>query len=197
MPEINYEKTYGTLNDAVYVHTLEEITWCNEKGARLLGYDDPEQLKGKNPFDFATDEHYFDLMMEAGSVGRTGEGKGGFATINRRDGRELAVLLRCTYSRDTPNSLVTVVRPILNPTPDRKTLRFMEAIRNEIKTPLAVIKGYAELMERMELDADQLAHFLSLIRENIGLLEASTEKIVAMEAIEETLVWTANAPPPQ
>ena len=73
MPEINYDKTYGALNDAVYVHTLEEIMWCNEKGARLLGYDTPEQLKGKNPFDFATDEHYFDLMMEAGSVGRMGE----------------------------------------------------------------------------------------------------------------------------
>ena len=43
----------------------------------------------------------------------------------------------------------------------------------------------------------KLAHFLSLIRENLKVLEASTEKIMAMEAIEETLAWTANTPPPQ
>jgi PAS domain-containing protein len=56
--EINYHTTYGNL-DAVYVHTLEAITWCNERGARLLGYDEPAQLIGKSPFEFATDEHYF------------------------------------------------------------------------------------------------------------------------------------------
>lgn len=37
MAKIDYDKTYGNLNDAVFVHTLNKIKWCNHKGARLLG----------------------------------------------------------------------------------------------------------------------------------------------------------------
>jgi signal transduction histidine kinase len=85
----------------------------------------------------------------------------------------------------------------VNPSLDRRTLRFIEDIRNEVKTPIAVIKGYTELMESMELDGAQLTHFLSLMRENIELLEMSAEKIRAMEGIEETLAWSVTTPQPQ
>jgi len=186
-----YDKTYGSLSDAVYIHTLDKIKWCNRSGARLLGYDKPEEIIGKSPFEFATDENYLDILLDAGTSIKTREGSGGHTTLNRRDGKEVAVLIRCALNGKT---LVTVVRPVVNPTLDRKTLRFIEGIRNEVKTPLAVIKGYTELMERMELDGAQLTHFLLLMRENIDLLEATAEKIRTMEGIEENLAWTVNTP---
>ena len=194
MTNKKYNKTYGSLSDAVYIHTLDKIKWCNRSGARLLGYDDPEEIIGKSPFEFATDENYLDILLDACTSIRAGEGSRGHTTLNSRDGREVAVLMRCTLNGKT---LVTVVRPVVNPSLDRRTLRFIEGIRNEVKTPLAVIRGYTELMERMELDGAQLTHFLSLIRENLDLLETSAEKIRTMEGIEENLVWTVNTPQPQ
>ncbi len=128
-------------------------------------------------------------MLEAGAVRRTGEGSGGFTVLNHRDGRELAVLVRCTYNRDSPKTLVTLIRPVVNPTLDRRTLRFIEAIRNEINTPLAVIKGYTELIEDKfwdKMDPD-LKRFLRVIKENIERLEESTESVMTKESLLDIL----------
>ncbi len=189
MTKKEYDKTYGSHSDAVYVHTLDNIKWCNQRGARLLGYDDPKEIIGRSPFEFATDQQYIDIALDAGTSSR-----GGLATLSHRDGRDLSVHIRCTLKGKT---LVTEVRPAVNPSLDRRTLRFIEDIKNEVRTPIAVIKGYTELMERMEIDGAQLNHFLSLIRENVEVLELSAEKITAMEGIEETLAWSASAPQPQ
>ena len=65
-----YDKMYGSHSDAVYVHTLDKIKWCNQKGARLLGYDNPKEVIGRSPFEFATDQQYIDIALDAGTSTR-------------------------------------------------------------------------------------------------------------------------------
>ena len=78
---------------------------------------------------------------------------------------------------------------MVNPTLDRRTLRFIEAIRNEVNTPLAVIKGYTELIEDKFWDKmdPNLKRFLRVIKENIERLEESTESVMTKESLLDIL----------
>lgn len=57
---------------------------------------------------------------------------------------------------------------------------FLQELRHEINTPLAVIKGYTELIqEKLGESMDpELKRYLEVIMRNIERLEASTKKVL-------------------
>lgn len=66
---------------------------------------------------------------------------------------------------------------------------FLEKIRHEINTPLAVIKGYTELIEEsLGVDTDpEIRKFLHIIKDNVERLEESTDSVMTMEGLLEVV----------
>ncbi len=62
-------------------------------------------------------------------------------------------------------------------------LVFLQEVQHEINTPLAVIKGYAELIgEKLGDDVDpEIKRYLQVIMRNIDRLESATETALAKE----------------
>jgi signal transduction histidine kinase len=62
-------------------------------------------------------------------------------------------------------------------------LAFVQELRHEINTPLAVIRGYAELIEeKLGTEVDpEVKRYLQVIMRNIDRLESATESILVKE----------------
>jgi len=65
----------------------------------------------------------------------------------------------------------------------KERFAFLQELRHEINTPLAVIKGYTELIqEKLGEDMDpEIKRYLQLIMSNIERLEESTETVLNRE----------------
>ncbi len=156
----------GNLDEAVIAFTLEEITWCNEKAAGLLGYITPDHLVGREPFELVSDEHYFDLMMGAKTSLSTGKSNSILCTLIHREDNLVPCLIRYAYSIEEC-AFIAIIRPLMKDNAEENVVRFLELVRSNINVPDSVIEGNTDLINRMNLNKSMLAESLGEIKRNI------------------------------
>ena len=62
---------------------------------------------------------------------------------------------------------------------DRQKAAFVHDISNEIRTPLTVISGFAQLLDNDMLGVDERIKFVNLIRENVERLTNTMDDILS------------------
>ena len=62
---------------------------------------------------------------------------------------------------------------------DRQKAAFVHDVSNEIRTPLTVISGFAQLLDNDMLGVDERIKFVNLIRENVERLTNTMDDILS------------------
>ena len=62
---------------------------------------------------------------------------------------------------------------------DRQKAAFVHDVSNEIRTPLTVISGFAQLLDNDMLGVDERIKFVNLIRENVERLTKTMDDILS------------------
>lgn len=168
---------YRYIDETVIAFNLDEITWCNQQAADMLGYPNPELLIGIEPFIIVSDEHYFDLLMEAKTVMTTGTPNSMMVSLVHRNEFNVPCLMRYAYSAEDGN-FYAIVRPLLQNEEEKRLVRFLELVKNDIKTPETVIQGNTELIRRMKLNKQMLARSMSEIKLNIDEMRERSNSLI-------------------
>ena len=154
---------YRYINEAVITFTLDEITWCNQQAADLLGYSSPNHLTGIEPFLIVSDEHYFDLLMGAKAVMTTGKEDILMASLIHLDETPIPCVLHYSFNQEE-GCFIAIIKPIMSEEAEENLVRFMELVRDDIKTPESVAQCNAELIKRMKINEDALAQNLDEVK---------------------------------
>ena len=164
---------YKNIDEAVIAFTLDEITWCNQQASDLLGYDSPEYLTGIEPFIFVSDEHYFDLLMGCKTAMTTGRGNNIVVSLVHRDEYNVPCIFRYAYCEEE-GVFYAIARKLVEKDAEERLVRFIELVKDDVKTPETVIEGNAELVRRMSLNRHMLAQSLSEIKYSIEAMRKTT-----------------------
>jgi len=157
---------YRNIDEAVIAFTLDEITWCNQQASDLLGYKSPEHLIGIEPFILVSDEHYFDLLMGCKTAMSTGVGNNMILSMVHRNEYPIPCIFRYAYDKEE-SVFYAFTRQLVDKNAETHLIRFIELVKEDIKTPDKVIEGNAALIRRMSLNRHTLAQSLSEIKYSI------------------------------
>lgn len=173
---------YRNINEAVIAFTLDEITWCNQQAADLLGYNSPEYLNGIEPFILVSDEHYFDLLMGCKTAMNTGVGNNIILSLVHKNEYPIPCIFRYAYDKEE-NIFYAFARQLVDKNAEEHLIRFIELVKEDIKTPDKVIEGNAALVRRMSLNRHTLAQSLSEIKYSIETHRRTTK--AALDTLPE------------
>lgn len=171
---------YRNIDEAVIAFTLDEITWCNQQASDLLGYKSPEYLAGMEPFILVSDEHYFDLLMGCKTAMTTGRGNNMILSLIHRDEYNIPCIFRYAYCIEE-GVFYAFARKLVEKNAEERLIRFIELVKDDVKTPEVVLEGNAALARRMSLNRHMLAVSLSEIKYSIDSMRKTTDK--AFDAI--------------
>ena len=175
--------SYRYIDEAVIAFTLDEITWCNQQAADLLGYPSPELVIGIEPLILVSDEHYFDLLMGAKTAMTTRVAGSSIISLVHRNEYNIPCILRYAFNPED-GSFYAIVRPLLKVEDEQKLTRFLELVKDDIKTPEKVIEGNKALIRRMSLNRHLLAEQLSNIKYSLDEIREASNRV--FETIEST-----------
>ncbi len=166
---------YRNIDEAVIAFTLDEITWCNQRASDLLGYKSPEYLTGMEPFILVSDEHYFDLLMGCKIAMTTGRGNNMVLSLVHRDEYNVPCIFRYAYCKEE-GVFYAFARQLVEKNAEKRLVRFIELVKDDVKTPETVIEGNAALVRRMNLNRHMLAQSLSEIKYSIEAHRRTTQE---------------------
>jgi two-component system phosphate regulon sensor histidine kinase PhoR len=72
---------------------------------------------------------------------------------------------------------------------DRMRRDFVANVSHEIRTPLTVLSGFIETMQSVELSSEEQAHYLALMAQQAGRMQALVQDLLALSRLE-------GSPPP-
>lgn len=81
----------NTQEGIAFVASDGEIVFANQSAAKILGYENPEELKGKKTTDFYLDPEIRFVLLE--EISRDGSVQGKEVLLKRKDGKVIPVLL--------------------------------------------------------------------------------------------------------
>ncbi len=168
---------YRYIDEAVIAFNLDEITWCNQQAVDLLGYPSPELLVGIEPLILVSDEHYFDLLMGVKTARTTKIAGSIIISLVHRNEYTIPCILRYAFNPED-ECFYAIVRPLLKVDDEKKLTRFIELVKNDIKTPEKVIEKNRELIRRMSLNRHMLAEQLSNIKYTIDEMREKSNQII-------------------
>ncbi len=184
-----YEKVFSELNEAIFVHT-GKLVWLNSQAIELLGYEDPKEVIGQCVLDFIAEDSHEELAQNYSQIHENNKVEHKAVRLVRGDGSLVTCQVRSSVLRDTKDKLVvSILRPIEVDANDELLIAFLNTLRHEVNTPLAVLKGYTELTEDKLIgyfDPD-VAKFLIVMKRNIARLENLTKKLMTLESIKDGL----------
>ncbi len=165
------------------------VTDCNPAAEELLGLSAREAVgrplgavvrfvaaDGDDPIPFG-------LPEEEGEGTRSGEGVvTATGTVVGGDGRAVPVVVTAAALRDPDGSRagsVLVLRDVRREQEvERMKTEFLANISHELRTPLTPIKGYAGVMRRREVSAEQASAFAGEISAGVDQLERVIAQLV-------------------
>ncbi len=189
-----YEGVLSELNEAVFVHT-DKLVWLNRLALELLGYEVPEEVLERCVLDFVAEDTRGDMTQIFSKIHENDRLGPYSIRLVRRDGSHLRCNARSSVLKDTDNKFtVSILRPIEVEATDDLLIAFLNTLRHEVNTLLAVLKGYTELTEDKLVDYfdPDVAKFLIVMKRNIARLENLTKKLMTLESIKDGLGGTAE-----
>ena len=184
-----YESILGALNEAIVVHS-DRIVWLNGQALELLGYDVLEEVLGRCVLDFIAVDQREELTRIYSEIDEKIKVEFDSLEIVRIDGARVIINARSSLHTDFKERfIVTILRPKNAEDTDLKLIAFLQTLRHEVNTPLAVLKGYTELTEDKLIDYfdPEVAKFLIVMKKNIARLENLTAKLMTLESIRDGL----------
>jgi PAS domain S-box-containing protein len=169
--ETRYQKLVEISGDIIYVHNKGKIEYINTAGARLLGADNPNQIRGRPFIDFVHPDHREVVLQRFRDLTRDKiEVHGAENKIVRLDGSILDVEVfgtPCMY-RNKP-----AVQVILRDVSGRKnTEQALQTTSRELRNLLNSIQSLRE-KERMSIAReihDELGSALTVLKYDIAWL---------------------------
>lgn len=147
--EALYRTLVETLQDGLSIMDLQgKILYCNQRKAEMFGYKDPEDLRGKNCYDFIVSEEREQAAMQMQQIFTQGILKNQEFTIIRKDGSCFPAEFSASLLRDesgNPVQIVDIMRDITDRKKDEQTIResekrYRESIENSPNAIFAINK---------------------------------------------------------
>ena len=184
-----YEKVFSELNEAIFIHA-EKLVWLNRQAIELLGYETSEEVIGQCDLDFIEEDTHEEISQIYSHIHENNKVEYNSVRLVRRDGSLVTCQARSSVLRETKDKLVvTILRQKEVDVNDELLISFLNTLRHEVNTPLAVLKGYTELTEDKLIDYfdPDVAKFLIVMKRNIARLETLTERLMTLESIKDGL----------
>ena len=179
-----FERMTGWRNaEAIDRHISEVINW-----ARLDSRDIEQALSAGWAAADARDEQRESLYVEGDLI--------------RRDSSELSIGITYAPLRTAEGQLVSIIGNVRDITNFRKAQEmqsvFISTVHHELRTPIAIIKGYASTLGRddVEWDSDTVRDYATIIEEEADRLTALVEDLLTaskLQAARELQLHIADA----
>ncbi len=166
-----FERITGWRNaEAIDRHISEVINW-----ARLDSRDIEQALSAGWAAD-ARDDHRESLYVEGDLI--------------RRDSSELSIGITYAPLRTAEGHLASIIGNVRDITNFRKAQEmqsvFISTVHHELRTPIAIIKGYASTLGRddVEWDSDTVRDYATIIEEEADRLTALVEDLLTASKLQ-------------
>jgi len=187
-----------SISDAVIVtNRFDELVLANEAAERLLGFKLTTSLR-KNIDRIVADGSLVRLIRETRSHSQRSLRKVVEHTIDKNgQAKTFTVTLSCVEaSKDEVSGVVAVLHDI---TKEKEIARmktdFVSNVSHELKTPLASIKAYIEMLIDGEAEDDQTkGEFYDIISNETDRLHRLIENILNISRIESGVVKVVREP---
>jgi len=164
-------------NGVVLLDEAGRIEWCNQTAADHLGFHaerDREQLIGylvRNPVFaayYAAQNYGHEVMMEGRSSTFTRPVMLSLQLHPYGEGRKLLL------SRD-----ITALEQA-----EAMRRDFVANVSHEIRTPITVLSGFIETLQNLSLDADERAHYLSMMALQSQRMQSLVSDLLILSRLE-------------
>ncbi|MHB8628438.1 MAG: sensor histidine kinase [Aggregatilineales bacterium] len=191
--EERYRRLFDQIDDTVLIHDLEgNILDVNEAACHLLGYTRDELLHMRtveiDGQDFADD--FKQRLHQQLNDGKLSNIQGTHIT---RDGRQVDIGVNATVItyKEQP-AVLAVCRDITEQKRIERDLRdlnqlkteFLSTAAHELRTPLASLVGFSELLLTRDIDADRTKHFMQIIHEQSVNLRRIIDSLLDISRLE-------------
>ncbi len=172
------ERDSDDLGEIVFIHSPDEILWCNNDAAELLGYKSPIDVIGKRREDILSEKDGETVRIQSKKVIETREGGTTLVDFIKNDGSTVSCISsHGLFNEETSDVIISVVQPV-----DKKDLKenvddLLKEVLHEVNTPLSVLKGYTELLNGKEDIDPETKEFLEIMMRNIERLEDASERV--------------------
>lgn len=167
-----FERMTGWRNaEAIDRHKSEIINW-----ARLDSPDIEQALSAGWAATNARDDQRESLYVEGDLI--------------RRDSSELSIGITYAPLRSAEGHLVSIIGNVRDITNFRKAQEmqsvFISTVHHELRTPIAIIKGYASTLGRddVEWDSDTVRDYVTIIEEEADRLTALVEDLLTASKLQ-------------
>jgi two-component system, OmpR family, phosphate regulon sensor histidine kinase PhoR len=177
-----------SINDAVLVtDAWDELVMTNDSAARALGFKRPET--GRHPIDeLLKDPRLVSLMRETRTA-RTGRRITEHEVRHGNENRTYKVTLSCLGGASATAEAPGVVAVMHDVTHE------VEVARHELRTPLASIRAYVEmLLDGEASDEKQAREFYDVIQNEANRLSRLIDNILDLSRIEAGVVKVNKQP---
>lgn len=195
--EKRFRELVETSPDAITLTDLEgKIIMINNRGINLLGYEKHE-LIGMNGFELISPkdrELALENLIKTLELGRMRNLE---YIILRKDGSSFPVEMSSTVIYDdqgNPENLMATIRDIterkkaqeMRAELERSRDNFIWTTSHELRTPITVLAGYTDLLQKQfeTLDRDQLERILKVMANNIDRLERLSTNVTMVSKID-------------
>jgi len=187
-----------SISDAVIVtNRFDELILANEGAERLLGFKLGSALR-KNIDRVISDGTLVRLVRETRSHGRSFTRRVIEHTLDQKSSpKTFSITLSCV---ETDNEEVSGVVAVLHDVTREKEIArmktdFVSSVSHELKTPLASIKAYIEMLTDGEIEDDKTRNeFYEIIASETNRLHRLIENILNISRIESGVVKVVREP---
>lgn len=188
--EEKYRRLVEASPDAIAVESHGRIVFANHAMLRLVGTESEDRILGSSPLDFGMPdlrrgaEEGMRPSAENGTMVPSAERR-----LRRLDGSTIDIeMSHIPFVYEGEPAVQIVARDISERKQiDQMKSDFISTLSHELRSPLGVISGYAQLLERSSAcaaDADSLLHAASKIRERVATMTRLVETLLETSRIQ-------------
>jgi PAS domain S-box-containing protein len=165
-----FQKLFYHVNEAVIVIDKTKMVWTNSHVEELFGRT-ADEVAGTSFLDFIAPESVPDAIAALETVHKTGEYVDAVVRVLAKNGESISVKGRVSQLLGVEEGLYVIFVRAIQPFDNNPRVLFFEnEVRHEIFTPIAVIRGYIELLLVMDSSNEQKG-YLETVLNNVDRLE--------------------------
>lgn len=193
------------IKDYIISHSAGNLYWkdrygrylgCNEAFANVLKLSSPNDIVGKNDYDFFLEKKYVKRIIE---IDQAVINSGKEVTLEEvgtgLDGNLATYLTKKSPLRDEHNNIIGLMGTSLDITKQKQAeiakLEFLRNMSHDIRTPLVGVLGMAGVLQEEETDPIRQSCFKDLVTSSERLLQLLNQVIEVIEVGAKPVCYAA------
>lgn len=182
--EESYMGLAESVSEAIAIVESENVVFVNQAMARLMGVDDPNELKGTRLGDFLLPESLQDVRLRSHRK-ELGVGKLQ-VRVRRPGGEEFTTEVEISHLPYGHRRAYQVMIKGDMGGEDPQDMEFMSRLSHDFRTPLVSVTGFADLLERLTAgrEDEKVEECVQGIKRGINRLSRMVENMLTLARAE-------------